>query len=191
MKYTVLILNLDYSPYDIWDWKHAITKYLCTNSVEAVYEDDGIVKYDRVLRDGMGNEYEQPAVLRLAQYYASHNGRAPYTKLNVYARDLGLCQYCGKETTPNTRTIDHVIPRAHWNPRRFHFKLNSFENVVTACGPCNKLKRNRTPQQADMDLIQKTKIISRVQAYRNKLAMIPNKPVQWQPYLKVTNVTKT
>ena len=191
MKYPVLILNLDYTPFDIWDWQHAMTKYLCTTSVEAVYEDEGMVRYDRILRDGMGNHYDQPAVLRLTQYIKAHGGKAPYTKMNIYARDLGICQYCGESTTPNSRTIDHVIPRAHWNPRRFHFRLSSFENVVTACGPCNKQKRNRTPQQAGMTLIRKPRRISRAQAYTNKLAMLKNKPDQWSPYLKVTDVAQT
>lgn len=191
MQYPVLILNLDYTPFDIWDWQHAMSKYLCTSNVEAVYDENGMVKYDRVIRDGNGNKYEQPAVLILSRYIKAHSGRAPYTKMNVYARDMGICQYCGEETTPHSRTIDHVIPRAHWNPRRFHFKLSSFENVVTACGPCNKQKRNRTPVQAEMQLIRKPRGISRAQSYINKLAMLRNKPAQWGQYLKVENVAQT
>jgi len=191
MKYPVLILNADYNPFDIWDWQHAITKYLCTDSVKPIYDDGGIIKYDRVLRDGNGNHYEQPAILVLTQYIKAHNGPAPYTKMNIYARDMGMCQYCGEETNHRNRTIDHVIPRAHWNPRRYHFRLSSFENVVTACGPCNKLKRNRTPQQADMQLIRKPVRISRTKAYISKLSMLPNKPEQWVPYLKAFNVAQT
>ena len=188
MKYPVLILNLDFTPFDIWDWQHSISKLLCTNSVEMIYNDNGAVIYDHIVRDGKGNEYDLPAVLVLTKYIKAHAGKAPYTKMNIYARDLGVCQYCGDPTKPGHRTIDHVIPRAHWNPRRFHFKLSSFENVVTACSPCNKLKRNRTPQQAGMQLIRKPRTISRVQAYTNKLSMIKHKPVQWRPYLKVVNV---
>ena len=191
MKYPVLVLNRNFEPFDIWDWKHAMSKYLCSSSVEPIYDDGGIVKHDFIIRDGKGNEYELPAVLMLTQYIKAHAGKAPYTKMNVYARDMGICQYCGVFTPENNRTIDHVIPRAHWNPRRFHFRLSSFENVVTACGPCNKLKRNRTPVQADMHLIHKPRNISRSQAYSNKLVMIKNKPAQWIPYLKVENVPQT
>jgi len=190
MKNIVLILNLDFSPFDIWDWQHAMSKYLCTTSVSPVYDDGCIVKYDRIIRDGNGNEYELPAILQLNEYIKVHAGSAPYTKLNIYARDMSICQYCGKKVTHN-RTIDHVIPRAHWNPRRYQFRLSSFENVVTACGVCNKLKRNRTPRQADMKLIRKPRKISRVQAYANKLTMITNKPEQWSPYLKASNVQET
>lgn len=190
-KYTVLILNRDYTPHDIWDWKHAMTKYLCTKSVEPVYDEHGMVQYNRVIRDGSGNEYVQPAVLVLTYYVNAHTGMAPYTKLNIYARDMGTCQYCGEPVSQGHWTVDHVIPRAHWNPRRFHFRLNSFENVVTACGPCNKRKRNRTPQQAGMDLIQKPKRISRAEAFRRKRLLLGKIPDQWKAYLKVMNVAKT
>jgi 5-methylcytosine-specific restriction endonuclease McrA len=193
-----LVLNLDYTPFDVWDWQHAMKKYIPGNivldedtKVEAVYDTQGMVKHDFIVRDGLGNRHELPAVVKLLRYVDANQGRAQYTKLNVYARDMGICQYCGTYTRYGSHTVDHVIPRAHWNPRRFHFKLSSFENVVTACDPCNKRKRNRTPQQADMKLICKPRGISKTQAYSNKMAMITNKPVQWGPYLKVSNVSKT
>jgi len=199
MKCTdVLVLNLDYSPFDVWDWQHAMLKYVPGNidmdddpKVEAVYDTNGMVTHDFVVRDGGGNAYQLPAVLKLVKFINAHQGRAPYSKRNIYARDMGICQYCGKFTKLGIHTIDHVIPRAHWNPRRFHFRLSSFENVVTSCDPCNKHKRNRTPQQAGMTLIRKPRAISRVVAYNNKMAMITNKPAQWMPYLKVEHVAQT
>jgi len=192
MKNSVLILNTDYSPHDIWEWDHAMTKYLCTKSVRPLYDNDGgIVKHDFIVRDGRGNEYELPAVLILTRDVKAHHGMAPYTKLNIYARDMWTCQYCGRKLKDRECTIDHVIPRAHWNPKRFHFRLSSFENVVTACGPCNKQKKNRTPQQADMKLVRKPRRISRAQAYTHKLDRRTYKPVQWLPYLKVKNVAQT
>jgi hypothetical protein len=191
MKNSVLVLNTDYSPHDIWEWQHAMTKFLCTNSVRAVFDENGMVKHDFVVRDGQGNKHELPAVLVLTKDVKAHHGMAPYTKLNIYARDMWTCQYCGTELKDRECTIDHVIPRAHWNPRRFHFRLSSFENVVTSCGPCNKIKRNQTPQQAGMKLIRKPRRISRAAAYTNKLNRLKNKPVQWIPYLKVENVAQT
>jgi hypothetical protein len=195
-KYSVLILNLDLQPYDIWEWEHAMTKLLCKNCVEPVYDENGVVKYDKVIRDGQGNEYELPAVLVLNTYRSAHNGLAPYSKRNIYARDLEICQYCGKKVREGDLTIDHVIPRDHWNPRRFSFRLSSFENVVTACGACNKKKANRTPRQANMSLIpdkdgkpKKPRTITRAQAYANKRALLAhNEPDQWKPFLKELDV---
>jgi hypothetical protein len=185
MSHPVLILNVDFSPFDIWPWQKAMTKLLSSNNVEPVFNADGtIVKHDKIIRDGRGNIYDLPAILVLKDYISRHNAPAPYTKMNIYARDMGMCQYCGKETNPSNRSVDHVIPRAHWNPRRYTFKLSSFENVVTCCRSCNLKKRNRTPLQAGMSLIRKPTKITRAQAYKSKLAMLRHLPEQWKPYLE-------
>ena len=47
-------------------------------------------------------------------------------------------------------TIDHVIPRKHNGP-------NTWENVVTACSPCNLKKAARSPDQAQMKLLREPK----------------------------------
>jgi 5-methylcytosine-specific restriction endonuclease McrA len=185
MNYPVLVLNIDFSPYDVWNWQKVMVKLLTTNSIAPLYNDDGsIIKHDMLIRDGQGNRYDLPAVIILREYVGNHNHLAPYTKSNIYARDLGICQYCGIETNPNNRSVDHVIPRANYNPRRYSFALSSFANVVTCCRPCNLKKRNRTPQQADMKLIRKPKSITRAQAYKNKLVMLSNIPESWHDYIK-------
>ncbi len=158
---------------------------LFNNRVMPIYNGDGtVIKHDKLLRDGKGNHYDLPAIVVLKEYRGAHNQTAPYTKMNIYARDMGRCQYCGVETNPTNRSIDHVIPRAHWNPRRYTFKLSSFENVVTSCRSCNLKKRNRTPVQAGMKLIRKPTKLTRAQAYKNKLAMLAHTPEQWKPYLE-------
>lgn len=183
MQYPVLILNTDYRPFDVWNWKKTMRKLVSTNNILPIYNDKGIVKHDKLIRDGQGNIYDLPAVVILTKFINVHSGKAPYTKMNIYARDLFYCQYCGELTTHENRTIDHVIPRAHWNSRRYHFKLNSFENVVTCCVSCNMKKRNRTPAQADMKLIRTPKKISKLEVYKNKLSLIKNKPKQWNNYI--------
>lgn len=185
MRHDVLILNLDYTPFDIWTWQHTMTKLLGSGSINYLYDSEGnIIKHDKIIRDGKGNLYDLPAVAILAEYVSVHNSMAPYTKMNIYARDMNICQYCGCDTSYH-RTIDHVIPRAHWNPRRYNFKLNSFENVVTCCRSCNLQKRNRTPRQAGMKLIRTPRRISRQRAYANKLAMLTHIPNSWRQFLNV------
>ena len=188
MSYNVLILNIDYTPFDIWEWQKAISKLLCSNSVKPVYNNNGMVKYNKIVRDGQGNEYDLPAVLQLSYYVDVHTGYAPYSKQNIYARDLLICQYCGKFIIENKeRTVDHVIPRHKWDSRKRSFKLSSFENVVTACSFCNKKKGNNTPNEAGMKLLNKPRKISRIKLYQNKLNIIKNKPHQWLEYLRVKN----
>ena len=68
------------------------------------------------------------------------------TNAALFARDRHLCMYCGQHFSRPQLTRDHVIPtsrggRDHW------------ENVVSACLPCNVRKGGRTPQQANMPLL--------------------------------------
>ena len=66
----------------------------------------------------------------------------PVNRREVLRRDHHTCQYCGSQ---KRLTLDHVIPRAQGGP-------HTWENVVTACAPCNSQKGNRTPAQAKMPL---------------------------------------
>lgn len=43
-----------------------------------------------------------------------------------------LCVYCNTRLTKQSRTRDHVVPRSHGGGAR--------ENLVPACGPCNRAK---------------------------------------------------
>ncbi len=67
------------------------------------------------------------------------------SRREVLKRDRHACQYCG--ATRNL-TLDHVLPRSRGGG-------NTWENLVTACEPCNTRKGNRTPQEANMVLRNK------------------------------------
>ncbi|MGH8474235.1 MAG: HNH endonuclease, partial [Methylococcales bacterium] len=58
----------------------------------------------------------------------------------MFLRDRFSCQYCG---SPHHLTFDHVTPRRLGG-------RTSWENVATACAPCNLRKGGRTPRQAHM-----------------------------------------
>ena len=45
-------------------------------------------------------------------------------------------------------TLDHVVPRSRNGG-------NSWENLVTCCRKCNVKKRDRTPEEARMNLLRK------------------------------------
>ncbi len=69
---------------------------------------------------------------------------ADYTPLSYYPlRDRFSCQYCG---STQHLTFDHVVPRRLGG-------RTSWENVATACAPCNMRKGGRTPRQARMPLL--------------------------------------
>ncbi len=71
----------------------------------------------------------------------------PVNRREVLKRDNHSCQYCGS----NKRlTLDHVIPVSKGGQHKW-------DNVVTACEPCNQCKRDRTPLEAGMPLHTKPK----------------------------------
>jgi 5-methylcytosine-specific restriction endonuclease McrA len=79
----------------------------------------------------------RPVVYRLAH-------RRP-TRALVLRRDAHRCQYCGVR---GATTIDHVMPQSRGGK-------DTWENLVTACGPCNHGKADRTPEEAGMKLLKR------------------------------------
>lgn len=71
----------------------------------------------------------------------------PVNRREVLRRDGHRCQYCG---STKKLTLDHVQPKSRGGP-------HSWDNVVTACEPCNLKKSDRTPQEAGMVLRTKPK----------------------------------
>lgn len=71
----------------------------------------------------------------------------PVNRREVLKRDNHSCQYCGSN---KHLTLDHVIPVSKGGQHKW-------DNVVTACEPCNQRKRDRTPIEANMPLRTKPK----------------------------------
>ncbi len=84
-----------------------------------------------------------PTVIRLRQFVQVPFRELPLTRKNILQRDGNCCQYCGYKG--DKLSIDHVIPRSRGG-------LNTWENITTACLPCNLMKGNRTPIEAKMPL---------------------------------------
>ncbi|MEN3041095.1 MAG: HNH endonuclease [Bacteroidia bacterium] len=132
----VLVLNYDYQPIHITTWRRAIVLVLKQKAeiIEA--------RPDRCLRT-VRAEYAYPSIIRLMRYVPVPHKHIPLTRQNIFRRDGYRCAYCG---TSHHLTIDHVIPRSQGGE-------STWENLVTACEPCNRRKGNRTPQQAGMPLL--------------------------------------
>ena len=77
--------------------------------------------------------------------YLIHRPR-PRVKLSrreVFIRDGYTCQYCGRQC--HDLTIDHVVPRSRGG-------MHSWDNLVSACKPCNHRKGGKLPAEARMSL---------------------------------------
>ncbi len=92
----------------------------------------------------VNKQFPVPSVIRLGSMVRRPRKTSrKLTRLEIFNRDHFTCQYCGKET--KHLTLDHVMPR-------FRDGQHTWENVVSACMPCNRHKAGRTPQEAGMRL---------------------------------------
>ena len=56
------------------------------------------------------------------------------------AKQLLPCCYCGKQTLPGDRHVDHIVPLAKGGP-------HSAENLCIACAGCNLSKGTKTAEE--------------------------------------------
>lgn len=131
----VLVLNASYEPLNITSWRRAVG-LLLKGKAESLE-----VNGERWIRP----DHLQPTVIRLRQFVRVPYRQVPLTRRNIFHRDDHTCQYCGCGHT--TLSIDHVLPRSRGGS-------DTWENVATACLPCNVRKANRTPREAAMPLIR-------------------------------------
>ncbi|MFC0284090.1 HNH endonuclease [Camelimonas abortus] len=124
-----LVLNADfkplsYFPLSLWSWQDAI---------RAVFLDrvNVLATYDVVARSP-GAQVRLPSVVAL-KTWVSPTREPAFTRFNVFLRDRFSCQYCGAR---EDLTFDHVEPRSRGGQ-------TTWENVVTACAPCNLRKADR------------------------------------------------
>jgi 5-methylcytosine-specific restriction endonuclease McrA len=134
--YPALVLNADYRPLSyyplsVWSWQDAI---------KAVYMDrvEVIAQYDQAVHSP-SMEMRLPSVISLKEYV--HQDRAPaFTRFNLFLRDGFQCSYCN---STDDLTFDHVVPRSRGGK-------TTWENIVTACSPCNLRKGGRSLKEAHM-----------------------------------------
>ena len=88
-----------------------------------------------------------PAVIRLLGALGRKK-MVKFSRINVLTRDNFACQYCGARKAVAELNYDHVLPRSRGGK-------TVWENIVAACYDCNGQKRNRTPEEAGMQLLSK------------------------------------
>ena len=129
-----LVLNADfrplsYYPLSLWSWQETV-KAVFLDRVEVVSTYDTLIHSPTF-------EMRLPSVVSLKSYVAQDRPPA-FTRFNLFLRDSFACQYCGRA---EDLTFDHVIPRSRGG-------RTTWENIVTACAPCNLAKGGRTPREA-------------------------------------------
>ncbi len=129
---STLMLNADgapvsWLPLSIISWEEAIKYMVLDKATVLDWYDDWVVH-------SQNWETKVPSVMILKEY-EKRKTSIRYSKHNVFLRDGYVCQYCGDDVSKKTATLDHVLPVSHGGK-------TTFENTVTACGPCNANKGN-------------------------------------------------
>lgn len=86
-----------------------------------------------------------PSVVVLKDRISDMKKGVKFSRSNVLARDKYKCAYCNGKFSHEELNYDHVVPRSQGG-------LTCWENIVSACYPCNAKKGGRTPEQAKMKL---------------------------------------
>lgn len=159
----VLVLNQDYRALSVCSVERALVLVLLRKA-EMVE-----VREDRQIRSP-SSRHPWPSVVRLKRYVRVPYRRVMLTRRNVLRRDGHQCQYCESR---GRLTIDHVVPKSRGG-------LDTWDNLVAACVPCNHRKGNRTPEEAGMALRKKPYRPSHVMYMRDFLGSCDD---DWKPYL--------
>lgn len=168
------MLNATYEPLRIVSWQKALILWF----QEKV---DVIVAHDERYIRSVQTQVPAPAVVKMKRYIKPRTHRGVrLSRDNIFLRDDQTCQYCAKKFPIKELTLDHVHPVSRGGGK-------SWENLTTACHPCNRKKGNRTPSEAHMPLLSKPL----------KLAWSPTFDVQvktesvdelWTPYLSMLSM---
>ena len=132
-----LVLNADGQPVSLVpisavQWKEAIMYMYHDKCSVLEWYDDWMVR-------SPSWETKVPAVIMLKSYLR-RTKEVRFSKNNLYLRDMYSCLYCGCNVTKSEATMDHVIPVSRGGK-------TSWNNIVTACGPCNHSKGNSLSSQ--------------------------------------------
>lgn len=189
-----LILNQQYRPHEVTDWKDAVTRMFSHKIEILVQYDEVIAHIDRrtldtfpelkkALRQVIGTDAESidvkvPAVAVLRRKLSSVKSGIKFSKINVCLRDDFRCQYCGEKLPMSQLNYDHVVPRSKGGK-------TVWENIVMSCYYHNDLKGNKSLEESGLKLLKvpvKPKVLPMNEPFIDRRRA----PSEWEPYIGKT-----
>ena len=152
-KAKVLVLNASYEPLSICDARNAVLLLFGGKAMVVVSHPEHRIRT-------VSESFPLPSIV--------------LSRKNIFRRDGYRCQYCGRSDLQ--LTLDHVIPKSRGGEDRW-------DNLITACKPCNTFKGNRTPAEAGMTMLQNPSCPSHIALMRQHFLSISD---EWKPYLFMT-----
>ena len=157
----IMVLNKSWMPIRIVPAYRAITLIFAGKASAIDVKDWSVYNWEKWSeRDPSKNPYglvstpsceiELPEIIVLSTYDKVFRKNVRLTKRNIYIRDGYRCQYTGKKIKESEADIDHVTPRSKGG-------MNTWGNMVVCTKEINRMKADRTPEQAGLKLIRKPK----------------------------------
>ena len=136
-----LALNASFEPLAVLPIRRAL-RLVIDGKAEVLEEDASRIYHSE------RHAFSSPSVIRLVRFvHVPRRFRRQVTNTFLFARDGYRCQYCGKHKTHlrgrEFLTRDHILPVSKGGD-------NTWQNVVTACSPCNNRKGNHLPEEVGM-----------------------------------------
>lgn len=184
----VLVLNRHYQPVHVTSVKRAFA-LLYQGVAKAIDREYKLYEFeDWAALSAAGHEsiltigrpIRIPRVVVLQAYEHLPKGKVRFSRLNIYARDHDICQYCSKQLPRSELNLDHVVPRSQGGK-------TTWENVVCSCIPCNLKKGGRTPEQARMRLLHLPVRPRWTPLFRGALKRITYR--EWLPFLSLADAS--
>ncbi|NTV01466.1 MAG: HNH endonuclease [Chlorobiaceae bacterium] len=163
-KSKVLVLSASYEPLSICDAKNAVLLVFGGKAVTVAH-------HPGLSISTVSEKFPLPSVVRLTVFVHIRFRAVSLNRKNIFLRDGFRCQYCGRKDVP--LTIDHVMPKSRGGE-------DTWENLITACRPCNTSKGNRTPAEAGMAPLKEPGSPSRITFFREHYLPVAE---SWKPYL--------
>ena len=121
-----------------------------------------------------------PRVIVLMAFDRIPRRHVRFSRINIFARDGFICQYCGLRPARSELNLDHVVPRSRGGK-------TTWENVVCSCLDCNRRKGGRTPEQARLRLRRRPTRPRWTPFMNLMISSVRHK--EWLPFLNIVDVS--
>jgi len=153
----VLQLNEQGIPITWIPWQR-VAFFKCKDLVAYEFGEHDWTKYGGVSRiTGTRSSITYSSIVAIKGSAMPKRTVPPLTNINLFARDLRVCAYCGHEYGFKELTNDHIIPRSRGGK-------HSWLNCITSCKGCNNYKSDSSLESLDMKLLYQPYAPSREEA---------------------------
>jgi 5-methylcytosine-specific restriction endonuclease McrA len=176
----VLVLDSRFEPIKVVSLHHAFV-LLYSHRAECVVDSDRVIQ-------GVSKKWTVPWIVRLrgCKPRTKRGGGPRFSRQNIYLRDGFRCQYCHWTGPVASLTLDHLVPTAKGGK-------TSWDNIVTACKPCNMKKGAKTIEEMGLLMRrppQKPDIHPSLLFPVRFGLTLKNTPEPWLPYLNLSLAEK-